>query len=89
MADEFIKGLGALTAGGLGWMTLAGWYRTHHFDGPQLVAEPNLENPTVYDNIGLVMMDVFFWFAILGALAFWVVLPALEEARTVWAERSD
>lgn len=89
MADEFIKGLGVLTAGGLGWMTLAGWYRTHHFDGPQLTAEITVEDPTVYDQLGFFMMDAFFWFAVLGALTFWVVLPAIEEGRAALAERSD
>ena len=87
MADEFIKGLSALMVGGLGWMTLAGWYRTHHFEGAQLVGAVELENPTVYDQIGLFMMDALFWFAIIGALTFWVLIPALDQARDAWADR--
>ncbi|WP_226012529.1 DUF7314 family protein [Halomicrobium salinisoli] len=87
MADEFMKGLSALIVGGLGWMTLAGWYRTHHFEGRQLTAEITIEEPTVYDQIGFFLMDAFFWFAIIGALTFWVLLPALEEARDAWAAR--
>jgi len=36
MADEFAKGFGILVVAGLGWMTLAGWYRTPSFEGQQL-----------------------------------------------------
>jgi len=89
MADEFIKGLGALIGGGLGWMTIAGWYRTPSFEGAQLTGPLPTEGLSVYDQIALLMMDAFFWFAVLGALTFWILLPLLEEARTAWAERSD
>lgn len=85
MADEFAKGLGIFTAAGLGWMTLAGWYRTPEFEGKQLTAavEGSL---TFYDQIGVLLMEGLFWFAILGALTFWVVIPALNEARAALDE---
>lgn len=89
MADEFAKGFGILVTAGLGWMTLAGWYRTPTFEGSQLSAEVALQSPTVYDQIGIFLMDALFWFAIFGALTFWIVLPALERARDSWAERSE
>lgn len=89
MADEFIKGLGALMVGGLGWMTIAGWYRTPSFEGEQLTGAIPTEGLTVYDQVALLLMDVFFWFAIFGALTFWVLLPLFEEVRAAWAERSD
>jgi hypothetical protein len=88
MADEFIKGLGALLVGGLGWMSFAGWYRTPSFEGAQLTGEVSLENPTVYDQMGLFLMDAFFWFAIIGALTFWVVIPLFDELREYLDERS-
>ena len=81
MADEFIKGLGVLVTAGLGWMTLAGWYRTPGFEDTQLIAPPELSDPTIYDQIALLTMDVLFWFAIIGALTFWVAIPAFRETR--------
>ncbi len=87
MADEFAKGLGILVTAGLGWMTLAGWYRTPNFEEDQLMAPVELQNPTVYDQMGIFLMDALLWFAILGALTFWVVLPAVEQARESLAER--
>ncbi|MFC6973921.1 hypothetical protein ACFQL1_03365 [Halomicroarcula sp. GCM10025709] len=88
MADEFIKGFGILMIGGLGWMTVAGWYRTPSFEGAQLTGEVTLENPTVFDQVALMLGDVFFWFAILGALTFWVLIPAFDELREYLDERS-
>ena len=88
MADEFMKGFAALMVGGLGWMTIAGWYRTPSFEGPQLIGEVALEEPTVFDNAALLLMDAFFWFAIFGALTFWVVLPLVSELRAYLDERS-
>ena len=88
MADEFIKGFGVLMVGGLAWMTFAGWYRTPSFEGDQLIGEVALENPTVFDQIGLILMDAFFWFAIFGALTFWVVIPLVSELREYMDERS-
>lgn len=89
MADEFAKGFGILVTAGLGWMTLAGWYRTPTFEGQQLSAEVALESPTVYDQIGVFLMDALFWFAILGAVTFWILLPAFERARESRAERAE
>jgi len=85
MADEFAKGLGILTVAGLGWMTLASWYRTPEFEGAQLSAA--VENaPTVYDQIGVVLMEGLFWFAIVGALTFWIVIPAFREVRAALSD---
>jgi hypothetical protein len=89
MADEFAKGLGILVTAGMGWMTLAGWYRTPSFEGAQLTGAVELENPTVYDQIGVFLMDALFWFAILGALTFWILIPLLEELRAAWADRTE
>jgi len=89
MADEFAKGLGIFTGAGLAWMVLAGWYRTPSFEGAQLTGSVELQNPTVYDQIGLLLMDGLFWFAVLGALTFWVVIPGIEQARAALAERGD
>jgi hypothetical protein len=89
MADEFAKGFGILVTAGLGWMTLAGWYRTPNFESGQLISPVSLEDPTVYDQIGIVLMDPLLWFAILGALTFWVLIPGVEELRRAYAERSD
>ncbi|PSP97958.1 hypothetical protein BRC89_09880 [Halobacteriales archaeon QS_4_70_19] len=83
MADEFAKGFGILVTAGLGWMTLAGWYTTPSFEGTQLIgAEPTAA--TFYDTIALLLKDILFWFAILGALTFWVVIPAVREARRAY-----
>lgn len=81
MADEFMKGLGLFTGAGLAWMVLAGWYRTPSFESPrQLVAAPT-EPGGVFDVIGIFLNDVFFWMAIIGPLTFWVLIPAIREAR--------
>jgi len=82
MADEFVKGFGILVTAGLGWMTLAGWFNTPSFEGEQFLA-PDPTVTTVYGEIALVLKDVLLWFAILGALAFWVVIPAYR----VWTGR--
>jgi hypothetical protein len=88
MADEFAKGLGILTFAGLGWMTLAGWYRTPSFEGKQLTGAVQVTDPDIYTQIALYMMDALFWFMIIGTLTFWVVIPAIEELRDSLAERS-
>lgn len=85
MADEFAKGLGIFVTAGMGWMVLAGWYNTPSFDGTQLLA-PNPEVSGVYGELALLLKDGLFWFMILGALTFWVVIPAIEEARNALAE---
>jgi hypothetical protein len=89
MADEFAKGLGILMAAGLGWMTLAGWYRTPSFEGKQLNAAVEISDPSIYQQLGLFLMEALFWFAVLGALTFWVVIPVFEEVRDVLAERRE
>jgi hypothetical protein len=90
MADEFAKGLACLMGGGLAWLTLAGWYRTPSFEGSgvQLVA-PVSEPATIYGQLGIALMDVLGWFAVIGALAFWVVIPLLDELGTVLDERGN
>jgi len=81
MADEFIKGLGLFCGAGLAWMVLAGWYRTPSFESSrQLIAAPPEPN-TVFDAIGIFLNDVFFWTAIVGALTFWVLIPAINQFR--------
>ncbi|MFB6183158.1 MAG: hypothetical protein ABEI96_01270 [Haloarculaceae archaeon] len=89
MADEFAKGAAILTGGGLAWMVFAGWYRTPSFEGAQLTGAIQLQNPTVYDQLGLFLMDALFWFAVIGALTFWVVIPGIEQARAAYADRQD
>lgn len=84
MADEFIKGLGIFTGAGLGWVVLAGWYRTPGFESTrQLVSpvSPNPANADMFNLLAIGLMDALFWFALLGPLAFWLVLPAIREAR--------
>ncbi|SDZ87071.1 hypothetical protein SAMN04488065_0906 [Haloplanus vescus] len=84
MADEFIKGLGIFTGAGLGWLVLAGWYRTPGFESTrQLVSpvSPNPANADLFNLLAIGLMDALFWFALLGPLAFWVLLPALRQAR--------
>jgi Zn-dependent protease with chaperone function len=85
MADEFAKGLTIGIAGGLGWMTLAGWYTTTSFGSGQLVGSPP-DNPDVYGEIALIFKDAFFWFAILGMLTFWVLIPAFNRLQERTAE---
>ncbi|UIP00855.1 hypothetical protein Hbl1158_05725 [Halobaculum sp. CBA1158] len=81
MADEFIKGMGLFAGAGLAWMVLAGWYRTPSFESPrQLIAAPPEPN-TVFDAIGIFLNDVFFWTAIVGAITFWLLIPAINEIR--------
>jgi hypothetical protein len=85
MADEFAKGFGILTAAGLLWMTLAGWYNTPSFEGDQLIGAPP-ESLGAFGDIALTLKEAAFWFAILGALTFWILVPALREAREALAE---
>jgi hypothetical protein len=88
MADEFAKGLGILMTAGLGWMVLAGWYNTAGFEDTQLIAA-DPANPDIYGQLSLLLKDALFWFAIIGALTFWVVIPAVEQAREAWSERNS
>jgi hypothetical protein len=87
MADEFAKGLGIFTGAGLLWMVLAGWYNTPSFEGDQLIgATP--EGLDLYGTMAIYLRDALFWFAILGALTFWVVIPAVNQLRAARAERA-
>lgn len=88
MADEFVTGLGILTGAGLVWMTLSGWYTTPHFDGLQLIAPPP-ESVGLLGEVGLALREVAFWLAILGALTFWVVIPAIREGRAAFGDGSS
>ncbi|WP_135828018.1 DUF7314 family protein [Halorussus halobius] len=80
MADEFIKGLGVLTGGGLLWMVLSGWYTTAGFESTQLLAEVPTELGT-YGQAAIVLREALFWFVVLGVVAFWVVIPAFQQLR--------
>lgn len=91
MADEFAKGLGVLTGGGLLWMVLAGWYNTPDFEAaefPQLLA-PNPTNVDVFGQLALTLKSAALWFAIIGALVFWVGIPAARELRAWRAGEED
>jgi hypothetical protein len=77
MADEFAKGLAILTGSGLLWMVFAGWFNTPDFE-TQFVG-PNPSDPGTFVEMAIVLKEGFFWFAILGALTFWVVIPAARE----------
>ncbi|UPV74918.1 hypothetical protein M0R89_02350 [Halorussus limi] len=84
MADEFIKGLGVATVGGLGSMVIAGWYNTPTFAArqePQLLA-PDPTNVGAYGQFALVLKDALFWFALVGVLVFWVIVPAVHQLRS-------
>lgn len=88
MADEFIKGLGIFTGGGLAWLTLASWYRTPGFESTQqLVAPVTASGDDLFNALAIALMDVFFWFTLIGALTFWVIIPAARQAREVIDER--
>ena len=87
MADEFIKGLGIFTGGGLAWLTLASWYRTSSFESTQQLVEPVSAGSTIFDTLGVALMDAFFWFTLIGALTFWVLIPAGREARKALENR--
>lgn len=87
MTDEFAKGFGILVTAGFGWMILAGWYNTPGFQDAQLVGpNPDPGSLGTYGEIALVLKEVLFWFAILGALTFWIVVPAVERAREAVGE---
>jgi len=85
MADEFAKGFGILMTAGLGWMVISGWYNTPGFEDAQLIG-PSPETVDFYGQVALLLREALFWFAIVGALTFWVFLPALDRAREAWPE---
>lgn len=89
MADEFMKGFGILTGAGLVWMVLAGWYQTpSFFMTNQLIAPPPAPE-TVFDAIAIFLIDVFLWIALLGALTFWILIPAGRELARSLDERRE
>lgn len=92
MADEFAKGAGIFTAGGLIWMVLAGWYRTSSFESTQQLIAPLTVDPAstgLLNALAVTLLEVVFWFTILGTLTFWVVIPAARQARQWVADRTD
>ena len=88
MADEFMKGLGIATVAGLAWMTLSGWYTTPGFEDVQLVGEAP-ETVDVYGELALVSREALFWFMVLGALTFWVLIPGLNQLRSALAGEDE
>jgi hypothetical protein len=84
MADEFAKGFAIFVTAGLGWMILAGWYNTPDFETQLSATAP--EQTELYGQLAIALKDALFWFAILGALTFWVVIPAIEQARDALGE---
>ncbi|MFC4549286.1 MULTISPECIES: DUF7314 family protein [Halorussus] len=80
MADEFAKGLGIATAGGLVWMVLSGWYTTPGFEEAQLWGKiPG--NLDTYGQAAIMLRSTMAWFIIFGALTFWVLIPAFRQIR--------
>ena len=86
MADEFMKGFGILMGSGLLWCTIASWFNTPGFEDTQLIA-PNPDDVGLYADVLIVVKDIAFWFAILGALTFWVLIPAAREGRRAYEDR--
>ena len=82
MADEFMKGFGLFSVAGLLWMVSASWYRTAGFEDTQLIAPPPEEPGTSLDALAIFLGDLMFWLALIGALTFWIVIPAIRQART-------
>ena len=87
MADEFAKGLGIVTAAGLGWLAISAWLTTPGFEDTQLIAPPP-EDPGTYEAAALVLREVLMWFAILGMITFWVIIPAINKGRELRAARA-
>jgi hypothetical protein len=86
MSDEFAKGLVALCGGLFGWMVFSGWYTTEGFESTQLIAEVPTDT-AIYGTIALTLREALFWFAIFGAITFWVLIPAGRQARAAWRDR--
>lgn len=87
MADEFIKGLGILTTAGLIWFVVAAWFRTEGFGGTQLIAPVDEAELGTYTEPLVLLSDVMIVFAILGAITFWLVIPAVREGRRAYESR--
>lgn len=88
MADEFAKGLGILTGGGLVWFAISSWLTTESFEGTQLIAPPP-EGLGTYGEIAIVVRSITTWFIIFGVLTFWVLIPAARELRAYRRDRGD
>jgi cobalamin biosynthesis protein CobD/CbiB len=86
MADEFIKGLTLSMVGALGWFIFAGWYRTPEYYAIEQLTAAAIEPNNVYQAIGIFAGDVSLWLMLLGALVYWVVIPALRETRRSMTE---
>lgn len=86
MADEFMKGLGILTGAGMFWFVVSAQMNTPSFEGTQLIAS-DPEEVGLYADLLLSIKDVAFWFAILGALTFWFLIPAFREGRRAYESR--
>jgi hypothetical protein len=86
MSDEFAKGLVALCGGLFGWMVFSGWYTTEGFESTQLIAEAPTDL-AIYGNIALTLREALFWFAIFGAITFWVLIPAGRQIRAALRDR--
>lgn len=92
MADEFAKGAGIFTGGGLLWMVLAGWYRTPSFESTNQLIAPLTVDPASADllnALAITLLEVVFWFTILGTLTFWVVIPAARQTNQWLADRTE
>jgi hypothetical protein len=89
MADEFMKGFALFALGGLGWLTFGGWYRTPTYYNVVQLVNPAEGVDSVYGEIGLVAGDAFFWVMILGALTFWMLIPASRELRKMLNDDAD
>ena len=81
MADEFMKGFGLISGAGLLWIVFAGWYRTSSFESTKQLIEAPPEPNTVFDSMGIFFADLAIWVALIGAFTFWVVVPAVRQAR--------
>lgn len=88
MADEFIKGLGMVASGGLIWLSISAWFTTAGFGGTQLIAAPP-EDAGLYVNVLLTVRGIALWTMILGALTFWIVIPAVREGRRAYEQRQQ
>lgn len=88
MADEFAKGFGVLTAGGLVWFAISSWLTTESFEGTQLIAPPQ-EGLGTYGELAIVVRSMTTWFIIFGVLTFWILIPAARELRSYRRERGE
>lgn len=88
MANEFAKGFGILTGGGLLWLAISAWLTTAGFEGTQLIAAAP-EDPGTYGELVLLLRDVTAGFIIFGVLAFWILIPAVQQVQQYREERAE